>query len=94
VDLFLLYPQGGTAITIGGERAAAQNRFLRYVGEAGWTDPSRGEALDLRRGITSPALDVVLVEQLPRLNHARYGNTVGLRKAVLGSVAIPAQTKG
>ena len=26
-------------------------------------------------------------------NHARYGNTVGLRKAVLSSVVIPAQTK-
>jgi type I restriction enzyme R subunit len=55
-------------MTIGGERAAVQNPFLRYAGEAGWTVLSREEALDLRRGITSPVLDTVLLEQLQRLN--------------------------
>ena len=81
-------------MTIGAERAAAQNPFLCNAGEAGWTVLSRKEAQDPWRRITSPMLDTVLIEQLRRLNHARYGNTVGLRKAVLGSVAIPAQTKG
>jgi type I restriction enzyme R subunit len=53
---------------IGGERAAVQNPFLRYAEEAGWTVLSREEALALRRGITSPVLDAVMIEQLQRLN--------------------------
>ena len=53
---------------IGGERAAVQNPFLRYAEEAGWAVLSREEALDLRRGITSPVLDAVMIEQIQRLN--------------------------
>ena len=52
----------------GGERAAVQNPFLRYAQEADWAYLSLEQALDLRRGITSPLLDAVLVEQLQRLN--------------------------
>jgi type I restriction enzyme R subunit len=53
---------------IGSERSAVQNPFLRYAQEAGWTYLTPDKALDLRRGITSPLLDAVLVEQLQRLN--------------------------
>ena len=53
---------------IGGERAAVQNPFLRYAEEAGWTYLSPEETLNLRRGITSPVLDAVLIQQLQRLN--------------------------
>ena len=60
---------------IGGERAAVQNPFLRYAQEAGWTYLSVDEALDLRRGHTSPVLDTVLVDQLQRLNPGIVGHT-------------------
>jgi type I restriction enzyme, R subunit len=53
---------------IGGERASVQNPFLRYAEEAGWTYLSSEQALDLRRGLTSPVLDTVLIDQLQRLN--------------------------
>lgn len=53
---------------IGGERATVQNPFLRYATEAGWTYLSPEAALNLRRGITSPVLDAVLIQQLQRLN--------------------------
>jgi hypothetical protein len=53
---------------IGSERSAVQNPFLRYAQEAVWTYLTPDKALDLRRGITSPLLDAVLVEQLQRLN--------------------------
>ncbi len=53
---------------VGGERAAVQNPFLRYAQEAGWTYLTPEQALDLRRGITSPVLDTVLIDQLQRLN--------------------------
>ncbi len=53
---------------LGGERAAVQNPFLRYAEEAGWTYLSPEAALNLRRGITSPVLDAVLIQQLQRLN--------------------------
>ncbi len=55
-------------MAVGGEKAAVQNPFVRYAVEAGWTYLSLEEALDLRRGITSPVLDAVLVQQLQRLN--------------------------
>ena len=55
-------------MTIGGEQAAVQNPFLRYAKEAGWIYLTPDEALELRRGLTSPVLDRVLVEQLQKLN--------------------------
>ncbi len=62
---------------LGGERVAVQNPFLRYAEEAGWTYLSPEDALSLRKGITSPVLDAVLIEQLQRLNPG----VVDLRKA-------------
>ena len=53
---------------IGSERAAVQNPFLRYAEEAGWTYLSPEAALDLRRGITSPVLDTVFLDQIQKLN--------------------------
>jgi type I site-specific restriction-modification system R (restriction) subunit len=53
---------------IGRERTAVQNPFLRYAEEAGWTYLSPEAALDLRRGLTSPVLDTVLLDQLQKLN--------------------------
>src|SRR5437763_447240 len=53
---------------IGGERAAVQNPFVRYAAEAGWTYLDPEEALNFRRGLGSPLLDSVLVDQLQRLN--------------------------
>jgi len=55
-------------MTIGGERASVQNPFLRYAEEAGWTYYTPEEALNFRRGITSPVLDSILIDQLQRLN--------------------------
>ena len=55
-------------MTIGGEKGSVQNPFVRYAEEAGWTYISPEDALSLRRGITSPVLDSILVEQLQRLN--------------------------
>src|SRR3954464_4826562 len=53
---------------LGGEKGSVQNPFIRYAQEAGWTYLSPDEALTLRRGLTSPVLDSVLVAQLQRLN--------------------------
>lgn len=53
---------------VGGERGAVQNPFLHYAREAGWTYLTPEQALNLRRGITSPVLDTVLIEQLQKLN--------------------------
>jgi type I restriction enzyme R subunit len=53
---------------IGGEQAAVQNPFLRYATEAGWIHLTPDEGLELRRGLTSPVLDTVLIEQLQKLN--------------------------
>ena len=53
---------------IGGERAAVQNPFLGYAEEAGWTYLPPEQALDLRRGLSSPLLDSVLIAQLQKLN--------------------------
>jgi type I restriction enzyme R subunit len=53
----------------GGEKHSVQRPFVRYAAEAGWTYLSPYEALELRSGgITNPLLDVVLLEQLQRLN--------------------------
>src|SRR5262245_36338177 len=52
----------------GGEKGSVQNPFLRYAVEAGWTHLSSEEALDRRRGITSPVLDSILGQQLQQLN--------------------------
>ena len=53
---------------IGGERGAVQNPFLRYAEKAGWTYLTPDEALNLRRGVTSPLLDSVFIEQAQQLN--------------------------
>jgi type I restriction enzyme R subunit len=53
---------------IGNEQAAVQNPFVRYAQEAGWVYLTPDEAVELRRGLTSPVLDAVLVEQLQKLN--------------------------
>jgi type I restriction enzyme R subunit len=55
-------------VTLGSERGALQRPFLLYATEAGWSYVSSEQALDLRRGVTSPILDSVLVRQLQRLN--------------------------
>ena len=55
-------------MAIGGEKTAVQKPLVRYAVEAGWTYLSPEEALDLRRGITSPVLDAVLIQQIQRLN--------------------------
>lgn len=55
-------------MSIGAEQASVQNPFLRYAQEAGWIYLTPDEALELRRGLTSPVLDAVLVDQLQKLN--------------------------
>ena len=57
-------------MTLGSERGAVQNPFVRYAVEAGWTSISPDDALGLRPGPTSPILLPVLVRQLQRLNPA------------------------
>jgi type I restriction enzyme R subunit len=59
----------------GGERAAVQNPFVKYAAEAGWTYLSPDNALKLRRGITSPVLDAVLIDQLQKLNRGFVDRT-------------------
>jgi type I restriction enzyme R subunit len=69
-------------MVIGGERAGVQSPFVRYATEAGWTYLSPEDALRLRSGgVISPVLDVVLMDQLQRLNpgvvdHRRAEGTV------------------
>lgn len=53
---------------IGGEKSSVQNPFLHYAQAAGWTWLSPDEALDLRRGITSPILDSIFIAQIQALN--------------------------
>lgn len=53
---------------IGLERSAVQNPFVCYAEESGWTYLSPEDALNLRRGLGSPLLDSVLIDQLQRLN--------------------------
>ncbi|MEZ6131160.1 MAG: HsdR family type I site-specific deoxyribonuclease [Planctomycetaceae bacterium] len=60
-------------MTIGGERGAVQNPFLRYAKEQGWTYLTPDEALAKRRSLTSPVLDSVLIDQLQALNPGIVG---------------------
>lgn len=55
-------------MSIGAERGAVQNPFLRYAQEAGWTYLPPDEAKRLRRGETGLVLHDVLVRQLQHLN--------------------------
>jgi type I restriction enzyme R subunit len=48
-------------MSIGNERYAVQNPFVRYAQEAGWTYLPPEEALRLRPGPESPVLMPVLV---------------------------------
>src|SRR5436309_2742772 len=64
-------------MSLGSERPAVQNPFIRYAVEAGWTYLSPDEALRLRPGETSPVLFPVLVQQLQKLNPG----TVDARRA-------------
>ena len=54
--------------SLGGEKGSVQKPFIRYAIDAGWTYLTPEEAMNLRRGVTSPVLDAVLVDQLQRLN--------------------------
>jgi len=60
-------------MSIGGERGAVQNPFLRYAKEVGWTYLTPDEALAKRRGLISPVLDSVLIDQLQALNPGIVG---------------------
>ena len=53
---------------LGGEAGSVQRPFVRYAEEAGWEYLSPEQAGNLRRGLASPFLDAVLIEQLQRLN--------------------------
>jgi type I restriction enzyme R subunit len=55
-------------MSVGAERAAVQNPFLRYAQEAGWTYLPPEEATRLRRGETGLVLHEVLVRQLQAFN--------------------------
>ncbi len=55
-------------MSFGTEKTTVQNPFVRYATEAGWSYLAPEEALNLSRGITSPGLDAVLMQQLQRLN--------------------------
>ncbi|MCS7283484.1 MAG: type I restriction endonuclease subunit R [Anaerolineae bacterium] len=55
-------------MTIGSERRAVQNPFIRYVQEAGWTYLPPDEAKRLRRGETGLLLHDVFVSQMVALN--------------------------
>ena len=55
-------------MAIGSERRTVQVPFLHYAEEAGWIYLTPDQALSLRRGITSPVLDTVLISQLQCLN--------------------------
>lgn len=55
-------------MSIGAERSAVQNPFLRYAQQAGWTYLPPDEATRLRRGETGLLLHEVLVRQLQALN--------------------------
>jgi len=62
---------------LGTESIAVQRPLIGYAIEAGWTYLTPEEALNLRRRITSPILDSVLIDQLQRLNPA----TIDLQRA-------------
>lgn len=60
---------------LGGEQGAVQRPFIRYAEEAGWQYLPPEQAQNLRRGLTSPLLDCVLIEQLQRLNPGIIDNS-------------------
>jgi len=81
---------------LGEEQGAVQNPFLRYAEEAGWTYLAPEEAQNLRRGLGSPVLDSVLIDQLQRLNPGVVDNLraeairdrlVRVRPAIEGNLA-------
>jgi type I restriction enzyme R subunit len=55
-------------VSLGNEKAAVQNPFVKYAVEAGWAYLSSEQALLMRPGPTTPVLLPVLVQQLQRLN--------------------------
>lgn len=55
-------------MSLGNERKAVQEPFLRYAVEAGWEYLPPKEALRLRGGEESPLLRTVFIEQIQRLN--------------------------
>jgi type I restriction enzyme R subunit len=59
---------------LGSEGGSVQRPFVRYAEEAGWEYLSPEDAANLRRGLNSPFLDAVLIDQLQRLNPGIVGN--------------------
>ena len=59
---------------LGGESGAVQRPFIKYAVEAGWEYLPPEQAQNLRRGLTSPLLDSVLIDQLQRLNPKTVDN--------------------
>lgn len=56
-------------MTLGAERRAVQNPFVKYAVEAGWTYLKKDEAIALRNGgVESPILDAVFMDYAQRLN--------------------------
>lgn len=55
-------------MSLGSERKAVQEPFIRYAVEAGWEYLPPKEARRLRGGEESPLLRTVFIEQLQRLN--------------------------
>ena len=53
---------------LGSEIGSVQRPFIQYAEEAGWEYLSPEQAGNLRRGLGSPFLDAVLIEQLQNLN--------------------------
>ena len=48
---------GVVPASLGGEKGSVQKPFIRYAIDAGWTYLAPEEAMNLRRGVTSPVLD-------------------------------------
>lgn len=57
-------------MALGSESSAVQKPFLKYAEEVGWSYLSPEQTLELRRGVTSPVLDAILLDRLHRLNPA------------------------
>ena len=55
-------------MAIGSEKGAVQNPFWKYAEDAGWKYIPPEQIDELRRGITSPVLDTILIDQLKKLN--------------------------
>jgi len=71
--------------TLGSERIAVQNPFVRYAQDAGWSYLPREEALRLRHGDTGLVLDEVLTGQLMQLNPGVMNEARA--QAVVGSIS-------